>query len=140
MSRNAVTDWNQLPAPSLEDIAALGQATFDALPALFRRRAGEVVFRVDDFASDEALEALGIEDAFQLSGLYHGVDIAHRSVLAPGGEISRVFLYRRPLLDEWAQRGDVTLGELITHVLVHEIAHHFGLSDADIEAIEARDP
>lgn len=132
-------DWSGRFAPSLEDVAALSQAAFDALPPMFRRHVGEVVFHVDDFADDEVLASLGLEDPFELSGLYQGVDLAHRSVLDPGGGVSRVFLYRRPLLDEWAERGDVTLGELITHVLVHEIGHHFGLSDADIEAIEAPD-
>lgn len=138
-STQAKHDWSSLSAPSLEDMAALGQAAFDALPPLFRRHVGEVVFRVDDFADDTVLANLGLEDPFELSGLYQGVDLAHRSVLDPGGGVSRVFLYRWPLLDEWAERGDVTLGALIAHVLVHEIGHHFGLSDADIAAIEARD-
>jgi predicted Zn-dependent protease with MMP-like domain len=136
---DAKFDWSGRSAPSLEDIAALGQAAFDALPPPFRRHVGEVVFRVDDFADDEALAALGLEDPFELSGLYQGVDLAHRSVLDPGGGVSQIFLYRRPLLDEWAERGDVFLGDLIAHVLIHEIGHHFGLSDADIEAIEAED-
>jgi predicted Zn-dependent protease with MMP-like domain len=132
-------DWTTLAAPSLEDIATLGQAAFDALPALFREQAGDVVFSVQEFADEEVLEDLGIEDAFALSGLYQGVDLGRRSVLGPGGEVSRVVLYRRPLLDEWAERGDVALGDLITHVLVHEIGHHFGLSDDDIRAIEGSD-
>ena len=77
-----------------------------------------------------------IEDPFELTGLYHGVDLSNRSVLDPSPQPSRVFLYRRPILDEWAERGNVGLSELITHVLVHEIGHHFGLSDDDIHAIE----
>lgn len=124
-------------APSLDDLAALAQAAFAALPEGFRLMTGEVIFRVDDFASEEVLDELGIEDAFGLTGLYHGVNIAHRSVFDPSPEPSRVFLYRRPILDEWAERGDVTLAELVSHVLVHEIGHHFGLSDDDIDAIEA---
>jgi predicted Zn-dependent protease with MMP-like domain len=134
-----MTDWTDAAAPTLDDFAALARAAFDALPPTIRAAAGEVVFRIDDFAADDVLADLGIEDAFELSGLYHGVDRIHRSVLDPVPEVSRVFLYRRPILDEWAELGDVTLGELVTHVLIHEIGHHMGLSDADIHAIEARD-
>ena len=83
------------------------------------------------------LDDLGIEDPFELTGLYSGVDLSQRSVFHAAPEPSRVFLYRRPILDEWAERGDVTLAELVTHVLVHEIGHHFGLSDEAIAAIEA---
>lgn len=125
------------PAPSLDDLAALAETAFAALPDGFRAMTGEVIFRVDDFAATEVLDELGIEDAFELTGLYQGVDLAHRSVFDPEPHPSMVFLYRRPILDEWAERGDVTLAELVSHVLVHEIGHHFGLSDDDIDAIEA---
>jgi predicted Zn-dependent protease with MMP-like domain len=131
-------DWTVQRPPSLDEFAALAETALAALPAEFRAATGDVVFRIDDFADDETLRELGIDDPFELSGLYHGVDRAHRSVLDPSPAASMVFLYRRPILDEWAERGDVTLGELITHVLVHEIGHHFGLSDDDIHAIEAR--
>ena len=134
-----MTDWTNAAAPSLDDFATLAEAAFAALPAAVRAAAGEVVFRIDDFAADEVLAELGIEDAFELSGLYQGVDRTRRSVLDPTPRESRVFLYRRPILEEWAELGDVTLGELVAHVLIHEIGHHMGLSDADIEAIEARD-
>ena len=117
-------------------IAVLAQAAFDSLPEPFRGLAAEAVVRIDDYADQETLDALGIEDVFELTGLYQGVDLGRRSVLDYGTEPSRVFLYRRPILDEWAERGDVPLGELITHVLVHEIGHHFGLSDDDIHRIE----
>jgi predicted Zn-dependent protease with MMP-like domain len=126
-------------APSLDDIARIAERAFAALPEGFRKLAGEVVFRIDDFPDEDALAELGIEDAFELTGLYQGVDLAHRSVFDPTPQPSRVFLYRRPILDEWAERGDVTLEELVSHVLVHEIGHHFGLSDDDIDRIEARD-
>lgn len=126
------------PAPSLDDLAALAERAFAALPAEFRRLTGEVLFRVEDFAPADVLEELGIEDAFELTGLYQGVDLGSRSVLDPAPQPSMVFLYRRPILDEWAERGDVALEALVEHVLVHEIGHHFGLSDAQIEAIEAR--
>ena len=136
MSESALRD---ACAPSLDDIAALAEAAFAALPDRFRRLAGEVVFRVDDFASDEVLDDLEIEDPFELTGLYQGVDLARRSLFDPSPEPARIFLYRRPILDEWAERGDVSLAELVAHVLTHEIGHHFGLSDADIDAIEAAD-
>jgi len=129
--------WGDRAAPSLDDFAALAQGAFDALPAAFRAMAGEVLFRVEDFADPEVLDAVGIDDPFELTGLYQGVDLASRSVLGPAAGVAMVFLYRRPILDEWADHGDVTLGEIVAHVLVHEIGHHFGLSDDDIEAIEA---
>jgi predicted Zn-dependent protease with MMP-like domain len=131
-------DWSGATAPSLDDFARLAQAAFDALPQPFRRLAGEVVIRVADFAEKEVLDDLGIEDAFELTGIYSGVDLTQRSVLDPGGLGPQVFLYRRPLLDEWAEAGDITLGELVTHVLVHEIGHHFGLSDDAMHAAEER--
>ena len=133
-----VSAWAERAAPSLEEIAALAEAAFAGLPERFRKLAGEVVFRIDDFASEEVLDELGIEDPFELTGLYQGVDLTRRSFFDPSPEPARVFLFRRPILDEWAERGDVALSDLVTHVLVHEIGHHFGLSDADIDAIEAQ--
>jgi predicted Zn-dependent protease with MMP-like domain len=132
-----MTDWTTAAAPSLDDFAALGEAAFMALPEAFRRMTGDLIFRIDDFPPQELLAEMGIEDGFELTGLYQGVDLARRSVLDPQPQGSMIFLYRRPILDEWAERGDVTLGELITHVLVHEIGHHFGLSDDDIDRIES---
>lgn len=126
--------WGE--APSLDALAEMAERAFAALPEAFRKLAGEVIFRVDDFPPDDVLDDLGIEDPFGLTGLYSGVSLADRSVWA-ATEPSRVFLYRRPILDEWAERGDVTLEALVSHVLVHEIGHHFGLSDPQIEAIEA---
>ena len=125
------------PAPGLDDIAAIAEAAFAALPAAVRAMTGEVLFRVEDFPSEDVLDELGLEDAFELTGLYQGVDIGRRSVLGPAATPSMVFLYRRPILDEWAERGDVSLRELVAHVLVHEIGHHLGLSDAQIASIEA---
>jgi predicted Zn-dependent protease with MMP-like domain len=124
-------------APSLDDLASLAEAAFKRLPQAFRAHVGEVVFQVADFADEAVLEELGIEDPFELTGLYHGVDLGRRSVFDPAPQASMVFLYRRPILDEWVDRGDVALEDLVAHVLVHEIGHHFGLTDDDIESIEA---
>jgi len=125
-------------APSLDDLAALAQAAFQNLPQAFRKLAGDVIFRVEDFPADEVLDELGIEDPFGLTGLYQGVDIGHRDMAGPAPGPSMVFLYRRPILDEWAEHGEITLEELVSHVLIHEIGHHMGLTDAQIDAIEAR--
>ena len=128
--------WTRLHAPSLAQMAELAQAAFDALPAPIRQAAGQVELRLDEFADEPILADLGIEDAFELSGLYEGIDRLNQSVMDPTPSIARVFLFRRPILDEWAERGDVTLGELISHVLVHEIGHHMGLDDDAIAALE----
>ena len=129
-------DWTRSRAPSLEEFANLAEAAFAALPERFRSMAGDVQMRVADFADEDVLDELEIEDAFELTGLYQGVDLTRRSVSDPTPHPSMVFLYRRPILDEWCERGDVTLAELIGHVLVHEIGHHFGLSDDQIHAID----
>lgn len=128
--------WADQAAPSLDDFARLARAAFEALPDVFRQAAGEVVIRVDDFPDEETLRDLEIDDPFELTGLYSGVDIGRREGLGPVPEPSRVFLYRRPILDEWCERGDVGLHDLIAHVLIHEIGHHLGLGDDDIDAIE----
>ena len=132
-----MSDADKGLAPSLDDLARIAEQAFAALPEAFRQLAGEVVFRIDDFPDDAVLDDLGIEDPFGLTGLYSGVSLAERSGFGAEPEPSRIFLYRRPILDEWAERGDVTLDDLVAHVLIHEIGHHFGLSDPDIEAIEA---
>lgn len=128
--------WSDQLAPSLEDFARLAKAAFDDLPQPFKGLAGDVVIRVDDFADDEVLAGFGMEDPFELTGLYHGVDIGRRDSMGPAAEPARIFLYRRPILDEWAERGDVGLSEIIAHVLIHEIGHHFGLDDDQIHHIE----
>lgn len=131
--------WADQTAPSLDDVARLAEQAFADLPGDFRALAGEVVIRVDDFADEATLAEMGIEDPFELTGLYQGVDLSRREGLGPAPEPSRVFLYRRPILDEWCERGDVGLADLVAHVLIHEIGHHFGLSDERIDRIEAMD-
>ena len=129
-------DWSRARAPSLDEFALLAEAALANLPGEFRALVGDVEMRVQEFADEEVLQDLGIEDPFQLTGLYQGVDLGRRSVFDPSPTRSMVFLYRRPILDEWCEGGDLGLGDLITHVLVHEIGHHFGLSDDQIHAIE----
>ncbi len=133
MSRT--TDWRHALPPSLADFEAMAAAGWDKLPAEFRQMCGDVVIRVEDFATDDILDEMGIEDPFDLTGLYQGVSLDKQSVSdAPQGP-DMVFLYRRPIIDEWSG-SDEELGHLITHVLVHEIGHHFGFSDEDMEGIE----
>jgi predicted Zn-dependent protease with MMP-like domain len=123
-------------APSQEDFLAIAEDAWAELPEAFRRMCGNVVVQVTDFADDATLDHFGMESPYELSGLYHGVDLTQKSVTHPQAGPDHVFLYRMPILLEWCERGDVTLKALITHVLVHEIGHHFGLSDADMHAIE----
>jgi predicted Zn-dependent protease with MMP-like domain len=130
-------DWADRKAPSLADFERLAAAAWRRLPKEFRDMCGDVVIRVEDFAGEDVLKAMRIESAFDLMGLYHGVSLDKRSVMDPVSMPEMVFLYRRPMLDYWAEREE-TLGHLITHVLVHEIGHHFGLSDADMSHIEAK--
>ncbi len=129
--------WHDTPAPDLDDFAAIADKAWADLPPEFRALAGTVEIRVDDFPTDEALEELGLESEFDLLGLFQGVGLAHAPAVAGTGAMpNRVWLYRRPILDYWAEHQE-TLGAVVTHVLVHEIGHHFGLSDDDMEAIEA---
>ena len=129
-------DWNAATAPSLADFENLAAAAWSKLPAEFRAIAGDLLIRVEDFAPNEVLDELGIEDPFELTGLYQGVSLDKQSVFDIPRQPDMVFLYRRPILDEWAS-GEEELGHLVAHVLVHEIGHHFGFSDEDMEAIEA---
>jgi predicted Zn-dependent protease with MMP-like domain len=124
-------------APTLADMEALADASFARLPEPFRRRCEGLVIQVDDFPDDETLAQMGAETEFDLLGLFRGRGLAHRSAGETGEFPNMVWLYRRPLLDYWCD-GEDTLGEVVTHVLVHEIGHHFGLSDEDMEAIERR--
>lgn len=130
-------DWRGATAPSLAEFEELAAQAWERLPQEFRSMCDGVVIRIEDFATDEVLKSLGIESPFDLMGLYQGVSLDRKSVMDSGREPDMVFLYRRAILDYWAE-GDEQLGSLVTHVLVHEIGHHFGLSDADMEALEAQ--
>jgi predicted Zn-dependent protease with MMP-like domain len=130
-----VMSGGQTLAPDAAAIELLADAAVAALPAHIRRHLDGVVVRIEDFADDEVLDAMGIEDAFELTGLYSGRSMREESSLASGEMRPMIHLYRRPLLDEWVETG-VALEALITHVIVHEVGHHFGLSDADMHAIE----
>jgi predicted Zn-dependent protease with MMP-like domain len=122
-------------APSLDDMERLARAAWADMPAEFRALAGDVIFRIEDFAAEEILAEMEIEDPFELTGLYQGVDLTQQSIMDAARPTPLVFLYRRAILDEWIERGDVTLSELVAHVLVHEIGHHFGLSDEQMDAL-----
>jgi predicted Zn-dependent protease with MMP-like domain len=127
--------WQPVKAPSLIDLEILAGAVFRALPRKFRDLCEGLVIRVDDFATDEVLDDMEIEDPFALMGLFQGVGLPFRSESAPVQMPNMIWLYRRPILDYWAEN-DETLGAIVAHVLVHEIGHHFGLSDDDMAAIE----
>ena len=125
----------QTHAPDAAAIERLAEAAIARLPEQFRRHLANVVLRIEEFADDIVLDQLGIEDPFDLSGLYTGRPVSEETNWASGELPPMVHLYRRPLLDEWVETG-VALEDLITHVIVHEIGHHFGFSDADMHAIE----
>jgi predicted Zn-dependent protease with MMP-like domain len=128
--------WRPLKAPSLAELEALAETAFSRLPQTFRALCEGLVIRVEDFPTDEVLDELGAQTEFDLLGLFQGVGLPFRSDSAPVQMPNMIWLYRRPILDYWAEHEE-TLGAIITHVLVHEIGHHFGLSDGDMEAIEA---
>jgi predicted Zn-dependent protease with MMP-like domain len=121
--------------PSADEIEAIARDTLRRLPEPFSESLGDIVLLVHDFADDDTLRAMGMDDPFELSGLYEGTPLTERSVEQSGTLPERIFLYRRPILDEWAA-SEETLEHLVAHVLLHEVGHHFGLSDDDIHALE----
>jgi predicted Zn-dependent protease with MMP-like domain len=123
-------------APTLSQIELLAQAAVERLPELFRQHLARVILRVEDFPDEEVVAAMELESPFDILGLYWGHHVGDLAGEMTGALPPTIFLYRRPLLDEWAN-GEDSLEQLVTHVLVHEVGHHFGLSDADMEAIEA---
>lgn len=130
----SMKDLQHAVAPTLADFEAMAQSAWERMPAEFRALAADLVIRVEDFASEDALDELGIEDPFELTGLYQGVSLDKQSTQDLPRGPDMVFLYRRPILDEWAS-GEEELGHLIAHVLIHEIGHHFGFSDDDMDAL-----
>lgn len=128
--------WRKLAAPSLADIEALAAEAYARLPAHFRNLCQGLVIRVEDFPDAEVVDSMRLESDFDLLGLFQGVGLPFQSESVPEPLPNMIWLYRRPILDYWTEHED-TLGEIVTHVLVHEIGHHFGLSDEDMEAIEA---
>lgn len=125
-------------APSAGDIEGLARAAMAGLPEMFRAHLGDVVLRVEEYADEETLAALGIDHPLDLSGLYHGRPIGEKSSMDSGALPDVITLYRRAILEEWIETG-VDLDALVTHVLIHEVGHHFGLSDDDMHRIE-REP
>ena len=123
------------PPPSAEEIEEIARRTLKALPDPFARSLGDVVLIVEDFADEETLRAIEIEEPFDLTGIYEGLPLTERSVEQSGTLPERIRLFRRPILDEWAS-GEDTLEHLVAHVLIHEVGHHFGLSDEDMHALE----
>lgn len=128
-------DWARLEAPGIEEFERIARESFAALPQSFRDMCGSLVIRIEEFPGEEELEELELDSEFDLLGLFTGIGLAHRGETMSGEMPNMIALYRRPILDYWAEHED-SLGAVITHVLVHEIGHHFGLSDADMEAIE----
>ncbi|MSO66249.1 MAG: metallopeptidase family protein [Pseudolabrys sp.] len=128
--------WRGAAAPSLADIEALAADAYARLPERFRSICEGLIIRVEDFPTEEVVEQMKLDSEFDLLGLFQGVGLPFLSVSAPEPLPNMIWLYRRPILDYWAEHEE-SLGAIVTHVLVHEIGHHFGLSDDDIEAIEA---
>ena len=122
--------------PDLDQIAALAAAALAQLPELFRSEAAKVVLRVEDFPADALWQDLGCETPYELTGLYEGVPLTEKSYSDQPLQPDVIWLFRRPILEEWLDRGDIGLGDLVAHVYVHELAHHFGWSDAEIAAID----
>lgn len=134
---NSPQTWHEVQAPSLADLEALAAEAYAKLPDHFRALCQGLVIKVDDFPTEEVLETMRAETEFDLLGLFQGVGLPFQPASEFTGQMpNMIWLYRRPILDYWADHEE-TLGAIVTHVLVHEIGHHFGLSDDDIEAIEA---
>jgi predicted Zn-dependent protease with MMP-like domain len=130
-----MSEGQTLP-PTADRIEAIARATIARLPTEFAQHLGDVVLKVEEFADDATLDEMGIENPFELTGLYTGLPVGSKSVDHSGTMPDMIHLYRRAILDEWVET-DVSLEALVGHVVIHEIGHHFGLSDADMEALEA---
>jgi len=122
--------------PTIADLEAVAREAYAGVPARLRRFVQNVVVRVEDFPDDEILEDLECDSPFDLLGLYRGVDLTQKSISDTPEDLDRIYLYRRPILDYWCESGE-DLTHVVRHILIHEIGHHFGLSDDDMERIEA---
>jgi predicted Zn-dependent protease with MMP-like domain len=126
----------ELTAPDLAEMELMAREEFARLPDTFRKLCADLIIRVEDFPDEDVLKKMGLDDPFDLLGLFEGIGLPFQSE----GDIARmpnmIWLYRRPILDYWAEHEE-TIGTIVTHVLIHEIGHHFGLSDDDMEALEA---
>ncbi len=129
-------DWSSATAPDAGEIEAMVRAAIGRLPRAYRAAAAAVAVQIEEFAPDAILSEMEFEDAFELTGLYEGVPLTEKSVMDQPMRPDMIWLFRRPILDEWAARGDVALGDLVAHVYVHELAHHFGWSDEEIASID----
>ncbi len=129
-------DWSRRMAPSLEEIEAMALQAYAALPAEFRALSGEIRFHIADFPEDDVVKEMELESPFDILGLFEGRPVAAAATSATGEMPNRILLYRRPILDYWAEHEE-TLDAIVSHVLIHEIGHHFGLSDDDMETLEA---
>ncbi|WP_420131508.1 metallopeptidase family protein [Rhodopseudomonas sp.] len=129
--------WTSAKAPSLDDFEQMAHDVYGKLPHEFRTLCEGVIIRVDDFPTDEVMDEMQVQTEFDLLGLFQGIGLPQQSSQDIAPMPNMIWLYRRPILDYWADHDD-TLGDIIRHVLIHEIGHHFGLSDADMEAIEAQ--
>ena len=122
-------------APSAAEIEGIARRALESLPDPFASHLSDVVLQVEEFADEETLREMGIEEPFELTGLYEGLPLTERSVEHSGTLPDRIRLFRRPILDEWAADGH-GLEHLVRHVLIHEVGHHFGFSDEDMHALE----
>ncbi len=129
-------NWKHRTAPDVSDMESMALATVAALPVAFRSAANAVVIRIEEFPSEEMLDDLDMEDSFELTGLYDGTPLTDKSVSDQAPQPDTIWLFRRAILDEWVARGNVTLGELVAHIVIHELAHHFGWTDEDIASID----
>ena len=127
-----------LVPPGIADLEALAQSALATIPDELKRHLGPVVIRVEDFPDEETEEEMELESPFDLLGLYRGVALPHKSVSSTSATIDMIFIYRRPILDYWCETGE-DLAHVVRHVLIHEIGHHFGFSDDDMERIERAD-
>jgi predicted Zn-dependent protease with MMP-like domain len=130
-------DWTNAESPTLDDIELMARDAFAGLPEEFRALTGDIVFMVQDFPDADVIEDMELETEFDILGLFMGPDLAARESGSGAPYQTMILLYRRPILDYWAEHAE-PLGHIVRHVLIHEIGHHFGLSDEDMEAIEER--